>query len=294
MPTKIGTRSGEIVAPAAITHIQALAAFGLLIVAFWPILTAMFGSWFDNLAYMEHGVLVAPVAGWMVWSKRAQLSEIPREPSTWGMVWMLVGAIQACFGMAAHWVWVSRVAVIVSLAGGVMAFYGSKTLRALSFPMATLFLMIAPPTFLYERLTLGLQLLASRLGEAVLEAMGYPVLREGNILELVGGKLSIAEACSGIRSLPAIIFVTTTYDFFVVEGKLLRIFLLIMSAPIAILGNGLRIVVTGIASQHGGQLTQGAAHETLGYLTVAMSGTGCVLLHLAVLSIQKARRSRRG
>ena len=206
---------------------------------------------------------------------------------------MLVGAIQASFGMAAHWVWISRVAVIVSLAGGVMAFYGTETLRELWFPMATLFLMIAPPTFLYERLTLGLQLLASRIGESVLELLGYPVLREGNILELVGSKLSIAEACSGIRSLPAIVFVTAAYDFFMVEGNLLRIFLLIMSAPIAILGNALRIVVTGIASQHGGQLTHGTPHETLGYLTVAMSGTGCVLLHLAALSIQKARRSRR-
>ena len=60
--------------------------------------------------------------------------------------------------------------------------------------------MVAPPTFIFERLTLSLQLLASRLGEACLEALGYSVLREGNILEMVGIKLSVEEACSGIRS----------------------------------------------------------------------------------------------
>ena len=279
--------------PLRTAHFQALAALGLLVVAFWPILTAMYGSWFDSLAYMEHGILVVPAAACMVWTKRGRLREIRRAPSVWGIVWVILAAIQASFGMAAHWIWVSRVAVIGSLAGCVLAFYGREMLRELLYPLATLFLMIAPPTFLYERLTLGLQLLSGRLGEMALEMFGYPVLREGNILELVGAKLSIAEACSGIRSLPAILFVTVIYDFYFVEGALVRGLLLVMAAPAAIVGNGVRIVITASASQHDPRLAEGTAHETLGYVSVAISAAALVALHLLTLAVKSARARQR-
>ena len=116
--------------------------------------------------------------------------------------------------------------------------------------------MVAPPTFMFARLTLSLQLLASRLGEACLETLGYSVLREGNILELVGIKLSVEEACSGIRSLMAIIFMCVLYNYFFVEGRSMKALILVMAIPIAILGNAVRIVATGIASQYNPALVQ--------------------------------------
>jgi exosortase len=273
-------------------HTQVAVAGALLVAAFWPILRGMYGSWFDENAYMEHGILVIPAAAYMAWTKKAKLIQIPHAPSGWGVLLLLLGAMQATLGLAAQWIWVSRTAFLVSLVGSILAFYGFRMIRELAYPLCTLVLMITPPTFVYERLTLSLQLLASRLGETSLEGLGYSVVREGNILELVGAKLSVVEACSGIRSLISILFMCTLYSYFFVSGKWMRAVLLAMSIPIAILGNAGRIVATGVASQYNRQLIHGAAHDTLGYISVMLAAFGCILVHIALLYIQKTWRSR--
>jgi exosortase len=263
----------------------------LLLVAFWPILLSMYGSWFDEHTYMEHGVLVIPAAVYMAWAKKDKLKTIPRQPSAWGLLLLLWGALQAVLGLAAQWVWVGRMSFLVSLVGCIVAVFGWRMVRELIYPLCTLLLMVAPPTFLFSRLTLSLQLLASRLGESSLEALGYSVLREGNILELVGIKLSVEEACSGIRSLMAIIFMCVLYNYFFVRGWSMRTLILVMAIPIAILGNAVRIVATGVASQYNPALVQGAAHEAFGYVSVFVAALGCVALHLMMTSILKAWRS---
>jgi exosortase len=185
-------------------------------------------------------------------------------------------------------------AFLVSLVGCIVAVFGWRMVRELVYPLCTLLLMVAPPTFLFARLTLSLQLLASRLGESCLEALGYSVLREGNILELVGIKLSVEEACSGIRSLMAIFFMCVLYNYFFVRGWSMKALILVMAIPIAILGNAVRIVATGVASQYNPALVSGAAHEAFGYVSVIIAAFGCVALHFMMTSVLKVWRSRQG
>jgi len=252
----------------------------------------MYGSWFDEYAYMDHGLLVVPAAAYMVWMKWSKLVQVPRAPSGWGLVLLFWGALQATLGLAAHWIWVSRVAFLVSVVGLVVGLFGFRMARELAYPLSLLIFMIAPPTFVYERLTLSLQLIASRLGEVALELMGYSVVREGNILELVGAKLSIAEACSGLRSLLSITFMCALYSYFFVEGNRMRAFLLAMAVPIAILGNVLRIVATGVASQYNKELIHGTAHDIFGYISIGVAALGCLLLHSATVKLEKVWRAR--
>jgi exosortase len=263
----------------------------LLIVAFWPILVSMYGSWFDEHAYMEHGILVVPAAALMAWEKREVLRTIPRKPSTVGLLLLLWGALQAVLGLAAQWIWVSRMAFLISLAGFIAAVFGWRMVRQLAYPLCTLILMIAPPSFVFERLTLSLQLLASRMGEICLEALGYSVLREGSILEMVGIKLSVEEACSGIRSLVAIFFMCVLYNYFFVPSRSMRALIIVMAIPIAILGNAVRIVATGIASQYDPALVSGAAHEAFGYVSAVLAGLGCVAFHLMMTLVVKKWRT---
>jgi exosortase len=262
----------------------------LLFIAFWPILTGIYGSWFNENAYMEHGILVIPAAAYMAWTKKDKLKTIRIQPSGWGVLLLLWGALQAMLGLAAQWVWVARMSFLISVVGYIAAVFGWRMVRELMYPLGTLILMITPPTFIFERLTLSLQLLASRLGEFFLEALGYSVLREGNILEMVGIKLSVEEACSGIRSLVAIFFMCVLYNYFFVPGRPMKALLLAMAIPVAILGNAVRIVATGVASQYNPALVSGAAHEAFGYVSVVAAALGVIALHLLLQSIAKAWR----
>ena len=285
------TAAGSTVMATAAT-IRAMAVCALILVAFWPILLSLYGSWMDDRAYMEHGILVIPAAAYMAWTKRQKLAQIPLRPSIWGVGLLAWGAAQATLSVVAFWPWVGRTAFLISLLGAILALYGPRMAYELMYPLGTLLLMIAPPGFIYDRLTLSLQLLASRLGETFLEALGYSVMREGNILELVGTKLSVEEACSGIRSLFSILFMCTLYNFFFVRDNFTKAIILVMAIPIAILGNAGRILATGIASQYNRDLIQGVSHEMFGYISVVVAGIGCVVLHLFILSIQRAWRAR--
>jgi exosortase len=255
----------------------------LLAIAFWPILTAMAGSWFDPRVDMEHGIIVPFAAAYMAWTKRESLARIPAKPARWALLIVGWGAMQAIIGTLAQWVWVSRMAFLISLVGSLLALKGARVVRELAYPLFTLTLMVAPPTFVYERITLPLQLLASRLAEVSLEALGYSVLRTGNVLEMAGIKMSVEEACSGIRALIALYFMCVLYNFFVVPEKWIRVALMIGVAPVAILGNTLRIVATGVASRYDPSLMHGGVHDTFGYVSVILASCLCVLLHQAIL-----------
>jgi len=271
--------------------IQAIFIGALLVAAFWPVLAGIYGSWFDERSYMEHGILVIPAAAYMAWAKRDKLAAISPQPSRWGIGLLTWGALQALLGTLGQWVWVSRTAFLVSLVGCIALVYGHRMIKELVYPLSTLFLMIAPPNFVFETLTLRLQLLASRLGADALEALGYSVLREGNILEMVGIKLSVEEACSGIRSLVAILFMCVLYNYFFVEKKSMRIWILALAVPIAILGNAVRIVATGIAGQYNHAWVSGATHEAFGYVTVVAAAIGCIGVHMALLRFEKMREA---
>ena len=289
-PTSLG-RAGQAHAALQVSGIQAIALGVLLAAAFWPILLGIYGSWFDERSYMEHGILVIPAAAYMAWAKRDKLAAIVPQPSRWGIVILAWGALQALLGAVGQWVWVSRMAFLVSFVGAIALVYGFRMIRELTYPLCTLLLMIAPPDFIFQALTLRLQLLASRLGADALEALGYSVLREGNILEMVGIKLSVEEACSGIRSLVAIVFMCVLYNYFFVDKKSMRIWILALAIPIAILGNAVRIVATGIAGQYNHDWVSGATHEAFGYVSVIVAALGCIGVHLALLRFEKMREA---
>lgn len=271
--------------------VETAIVFITLLVAFWPILVNLFGSWFDESEYMEHGLLVIPAAAYMVWSKAPRLAAVQLRPSKWGFFLVVCGALQALVGIAAHWAWVSRAAFLVALTGCILALYGAQVVRELAYPLGTLVLMVPPPSFLYDRLTFDLQLLASRLGETFLEAFGYSVMREGNVLHLVGITLSVEQACSGIRSLFSILFMCSLYNYLFVHSNTTRAIIFLFSVPIAILGNAGRIVATGIVSQYSPAWTEGARHELFGYISIVVAAIGCIILHLAILEIKKWRHN---
>ena len=237
------------------------------------------GSWFDDKAEMGHGVFVPFAAAYMVWIKRDSLKRMSPEPSAWGLVVVGWGVTQSIIGIAAQWVWISRTAVLIVVIGCLLSLYGFRVLFELAYPILTLFLMIAPPTFIFERITLPLQLLASRLGEVVLELLGYSVFREGNILELVGEKLAVEEACSGIRSLVALLFLCVVYSFFFVPESVIRGILVAAVVPIAILCNAGRIIATGVVGQYNRDLAHGMLHEAFGHVGLILGAVLCLLLH---------------
>ncbi len=262
---------------------------GLLILCYAPILYRMASQW-ANDENMGHGWFVPLLAGYIAWQRRDQLLAAPRKPSYWGLAIVIWAGLQALAATLGAEIFTARVAFVMAVFGSILFLGGKAWIRILLFPLVLLLFMIPIPQILYAQLTLKLQMLASQLGEFLISAMGIPVLRTGNLLELPSQTLDIADACSGIRSLLSLGFLSLVYAYFTDKRVWMRWALLIATVPIAIGANGIRVAVTGLLSEINTDYAKGAFHEAEGYIVFVVALLALLLTHRLLNAI--ARRAK--
>ncbi len=259
-----------------------IAWFGLLLAAcYGPVLWRLINQWSSD-GDMGHGFFVPIVAGYIAWQRRSELLEV-WGPSDWrGLIVIAWGAAQLYAATLGAELFLARTAFIVSLAGIVLYLGGARVLRLLAFPLFLLFFMVPIPAIVYNVVTFKLQTLASQLAEGALALLGVPVLREGHILRLPSQALSVVEACSGIRSLLTLSFLSLVYAYFFDKKVWMRTVLLMATVPIAIVANACRVTVSGLLSQVNPELAEGVFHSAAGFLIFAFGLVLLVLVHVAV------------
>jgi exosortase/archaeosortase family protein len=112
----------------------------------------------------------------------------------------------------------------------------------------------------------SVQTAASRIAAAMLGAAGVAVVREGNILDVAGHRVSVQEACNGLRYLLALGFIAVVYAYLADSKPWMRVALLAVVAPIAIFANALRVAVSGLVPA----LDAGTPHAVAGYLVFVL------------------------
>jgi exosortase len=267
-----------------LTNAWTIALCALLLGCYAPLMAGLIRQW-TNDPDMSHGFFVLPVAGYIVWRRRAELRAIAPVPNWWGFAMAAWGAAQMLLGVLAAQLFVARTAFLVSLTGAVLFVGGTRALRVLGFPLLLLLFLFPIPAVLYARITLPLQLFASAAAETILNGIGIPVLRDGNILELPHQRVSVVEACSGIRSLLSLGFLSLIYAYFFDRRVAMRWVLLAATVPIAIAANAARVTLTGVLSEYRTDLAHGAFHLFEGWVLFV------VALGLLIAAHQLLRRS---
>ncbi|MGB6944636.1 MAG: exosortase/archaeosortase family protein [Bryobacteraceae bacterium] len=259
----------------------------LLIACYAPLLAGLARQWASN-PDMSHGFFVLPVVAFVVWRRRGELAAITPVTNWWGLGIAVWGAVQMLLGTLAAQVFVARTAFLVSLTGAVLFVGGTRALRALAFPLL-LFLFLFPiPAIVYARVTLPLQIFASTGAETVLNWIGIPVLRDGNILELPHERLSVVEACSGIRSLLSLSFLSLVYAYFFDKRVEMRWVLLAATVPIAIAANAARVTLMGVLSEYRAGLAHGAFHLFEGWVLFVVALGLLVTVHQLLRRVRDA------
>ena len=163
--------------------------------------------------------------------------------------------------------------------------------------MAFLFLMVPLPQSVVNLIAFPLQLVAAQWAVDALQMLKIPVLLEGNIIHMAHSDLFVAEACSGLRSLMALLTLGIVFAHFFRPGKpIQQIFLVASTIPIAVVINSLRVALTGLLAHHfGQQAATGFIHEFQGMITFTVAFL--VLLtegSLLGIVVDKFRRFRTG
>jgi exosortase len=255
-------------------------------------------DWWNDENY-SHGLLIPFVVGYVIWHERKRFSELLFAPAVW------FGSLGISFSLLALWagtagaeLFVQRISLVVMLASIAVYFWGLRVLRVTAVPLLLLLLSIPIPQIVFNKIAFPLQLFASRCAVGAMSYLNIPVLREGNIIELMPRgatepkKLAVVEACSGIRSLMTLITLAVVYAYFTKPkvaqpavcnragysnktgtvvyrtfGFWRSVMLVVSAVPIAILTNALRVSGTGVlAHYYGTRVAEGFFHSFSGWV----------------------------
>jgi exosortase len=264
----------------------------LLVLVYAPVLNRLVLQWIND-EDMGHGFFVPAIAAYIAWQRRDELLTAKVSSSWWGLAIAAWGGIQLLLATLGAELFLARTAFVISLIGAVLFLGGPAILRILAFPLLLLFFMVPIPAIIYNQITFPLQLLASRIAETALDLMGVPVFREGNILELASQRLSVVEACSGIRSLLTLSFLSLVYGYFFDSKVWMRPVLLVMTVPIAIIANSTRVTLTGLLSEVDPELAEGLFHTASGWVIFLVALVMLIVVHAAINRIYKLVYARK-
>jgi exosortase len=248
--------------PAAITAIAFLALFGQ------PLVSLVQDWW--NLPEAGHGLLLAPVGIWLAWRSGVREGAAPSRALGTAMLLAAV-LIRYVSGLAAE-PFTMRESMVLALAGLTIYQFGYRQLIHWWLPFALFALSVPLPELVIQRLALPLQFRASRMGAALLASRHVPVLLSGNIIRMPGNELFVTEACSGLRSLTALISLGVLMGGLMLQSPISRLSLIALSIPIAIFINGVRVFMTGFLVYFvSPELGNGFMHSTEGWLLFLVS-----------------------
>jgi len=261
------------------------------LVLFWqPLVTLLRDWWSDPEA--GHGLVLAPLAIVLAW--RGGVGADARRQPVLGTV-ILAGAVLIRYlsGVAAE-LFTMRMSLLVAAAALVIFAFGLRQLLRWWLPALLLVLSVPLPAVVTETLAFPLQLEASQIGAGLLDARYVPVQMSGNVIRLPGHTLFVTEACSGLRSLSALLSLGLLVGGLWLSAAWSRVLLAAAAIPLAMLLNGIRIFLTGYLTFYvDPRLAEGVMHYSQGWGLFVAALFCLILIATAFRKLEQRMRARR-
>jgi exosortase len=233
----------------------------MVIAGYWLVLLRhLHVEWMINPQY-SYGWAVPFLCAYLFilrWPKRPQAADAPS--GAWPLAWTALLALvflPACLAEGANpdWrvaSWVLSLDVIGLTLCAIWLFKGRPWVRHFAFPFA--FFLVAVPWIRPIELGFVQDLAVANVNAAVelLNAIGLPAIRHGNVIEIAAGAVGVDEACSGIRSFQASLMISLFFGEFYMLAAPLRAALCFLGFTLAFMFNVFRTtLLTTVASQKG-------------------------------------------
>lgn len=245
--------------------------FSSFIVLYFSTFQQLIQTWFSNEDY-GHGFIILPISLYLVWKKKEILLNERIEPSGWGYVLIIFWVFFYVTGIAGNISTFADISMILFLIGSVSILIGRNTAKEIIFPICFLLFMFPIPSEIYVRITNPLMLFATDTSYHLLSVLNIPILKEGNLLYLPNYSMEVVNACSGIRSLSMIMALALLIGYFSTTSNTIRALFFVISIPIAIFGNALRITITALLAYYWStRAAEGFSHTIAGLVTFFVS-----------------------
>jgi EpsI family protein len=276
-----GYRTGRSGAPRAAVFAWLVIAAGGVGLGWW------FVQFWGTKGAAVDRLLIPLAALWLLSRQAGALRHIPPSPSPAGLLplagaallvppaWYLYAQVGP-LPLLLYWLTAAWLAAVCGL---VLIGYGRDHLRAIAFPLLFLLFALPLPQRIQNALQGHLQEATTTFAAAALPRLGIPAERSGFVLRLTTGELGVVEACSGVRSVTAIIAVAALLAYLRGFGVVRGVVLVLLALPVIALANAVRVVLSGLLQESLGLwVNQGAAHEALGAVTLLVGLAGVLTL----------------
>lgn len=244
-----------------------------------------------------HGIMVLAVLGYVIFRRR-QLFDFPGTSGNLlaALVAGIAGSLIAFSGLGSGISLLTNYGILLFVVAAILGLGGFSLLRKLLVPLLIVILLFPLPQPLGPMLTAELQLISSRLGVLIIRELGGSVYLEGNVLDLGGTKLLVAEACAGLRYLFPLMSLGAIAGYTLNAPVWMRWLTFLVTIPITIFMNSLRIAVTGLMVEGGNRAhTEGFLHFFEGWVVFVVATLLLVFFVWALLKVPPVRMSlRRG
>ena len=268
----------------ALLRANALAIGCFLLVAVPTLITLSRDNWSTEAG--AHGPIVLATGLWLLHHSLAELaSHRSTPPPLWLMLVMLAPLVVAyMLGRALDLLVIEAAAAVGFGYLLVIRRWGFGPIWARPFPFFYLALLIPPPGWVMDSLTIGLQHMISNAATAILTLFDYPVLREGVIIHVAQYQLLVEDACSGMNSLFGLVAISLFYIYLLHRADWRHSLLLIVAIlPIAIFVNLIRVLALILITYHfGDAVAQGFVHNFAGIVLFALSLSLMVLVDFVI------------
>ena len=215
-----------------------------------------------------HGPIVLAISCWLFYRKWPEMWEasVGKSPSAAGWPIFIFGLLLYVIGRSQDILIFEIGSLIWLLAALILLLRGGAALKTQWFPLFFMLFMIPLPGPLVDAVTMPMKMAVSYVAEYVLYNVGYPIARQGVILQIGQYKLLVADACAGLHTLFTLEALGLLYLNIVQHNSAVRnIALAILIVPISFTANVIRVMTLTLITYHFGDAAgQGFLHGFAG------------------------------
>jgi exosortase A len=201
----------------------------------WPSVVSISHVWLNSETY-AHGIIILPLALFLAWTRRKELTQVAPRPWAWGLLWIAAAGLAWLLARSVDVKTVQHFALVAMLPGLVLTLLGPRVAWVLVFPLAYIFFAVPFGDFIVPILmdyTAWFTVLMLRIS-------GLAVYSDGYYISIPAGNFVVVEACSGVRYLIASVALGLMYAYLSYRSIWRRLALVALAIALPILANGLR------------------------------------------------------
>ncbi len=258
---------------------------------FYPVFSGLYGAWFGMAnADNSYCLLVPFISLYFLWRRKEDLKIARQSNSFLGLIILVTSLLVYLVCYAGGLLVVQRMMMVLSLIGLVLYLYGTEVFRIMRFPLLFLFFMVPVPESIVNTVSFPLQTYATIISSKIIQLMGIPVYREGHMLYFMETQLEVAEACSGIRSISAMLMLSVIFVYMIENNRALKLVIVLSSVLVAFLANIVRVSGTGVLAHYfGAGVALGFLHEFSGMVVFAV-GLGMLFAEYRLLKLLMTKK----